>query len=179
MGFNVTMVDPTYTGPTVGEILQRGPYKLEITHSEEKATVKGDGKYVELTISVVEPAEFAGTTFFEKANTENPSAKAVEIGQRTLAGIGNAVGILEGEYSDLHHKPFVAEVTIEPGSNGYKDKNKLGRVYWEIGSAPTQLGPKGPPAAATAAVQPSQATVTSITRAAPAAATPRPWATKR
>jgi hypothetical protein len=175
MGFNVTMVDPTYTGTT---LVPRGVYKLEILNSEEKATSKGDGMYVELVISVVEPAECRGQ-FYEIVNTQNPNAKAVEIGQRTLAAIGNAVGVLEGEFSDLHHKPFVAEVKVEASTNPKYpgDKNRLGRVYWEEGSEPKQLGPSGPPAASTAAAPARPAVVTSNPAPKPAAA--RPWATKR
>lgn len=178
MGFNVTMVDPTYTGPKTGTLLPKGAYKLEITHTEEKVTSKGTGKYVEMAISVVEPAEFAESTFYEKINTENPSADAVKIGQRMLAAIGNAVGLLEGEWEDLHHKLFVAEVLIEPGTNGYADKNKLGRVYWVEGSEPDQLGPKGPPAAATAPAPAPRPTIVA-SNPAPKPTGARPWATKR
>lgn len=178
MGFNVTMIDPTYTGPKTGTLLQKGAYKLEITHSEEKATSKGDGKYVSFTFNILEPADFAGSVFYENVNTDNPNETAVRIGQKVLAGIGNAIGILEGEYDDMHHKPFVSEVVIEKGTNGHADKNKLGRIYWEDGSAPAQLGPSGPPAASTATAAP-RPTVVPMTAPKPAAAAARPWGQKR
>lgn len=176
MGFDVTMVDPTYTGPSKSfSVLPKGAYRMEIVAHDERNTKKGDGKFVELHLSVVEPAEFEGTTFFEIVNTENPSVAAVTIGKRTLSAIANAVGILQGEYDDLHHKSFVAEVSVEKGTIEYpNDKNRLGRVYWEEGSAPDKLGPSGPPAASTAAAAP-RPTVVPITQAKPAAAAARPW----
>jgi hypothetical protein len=173
MGFNVTNVDPTYKGRST-TLVPHGTYRLEIVSAEERVSkASGDSKYVEFGISILEPSEFAGQFFYQKTTTVNSNPVAKQIGDNQIAAIGNAVGLLAGEYEDLCHKSFVAMVEIEKGTNGYSDKNKLGRVYWEEGSAPKGLGPmSAPPSVAPEPVRQAPAA-----RPAAAAATgARPWA---
>lgn len=96
------------TGVEVSEFMAipAGWYAAEITDSELKDTKSGSGKYLQLTIRIIE-GEHTGRLMFERLNLINPNQTAVQIAQQTLAGICKAIGIDSFEQTEeLHGKPF-------------------------------------------------------------------------
>lgn len=61
-----------------------GEYKVQCTDAVLKDTKKGDGKYISVTLEVLEPTEFSGRKIFTNFNVVNPNPKAVEVGMSQL-----------------------------------------------------------------------------------------------
>jgi len=108
-------------------------YMFEINKSEIKPTKNGKGKRLNLQAKILEGGEendtgeskYAGRIVFIGLNIQNPSAKAVEISQRELRSICDAVGVDVLEDSvELHDISFWGKTTIEE-SEGYAPKNVL------------------------------------------------------
>lgn len=143
LNFNAEHVDPT---PRF-DPLPAGEYTVIITASELKFTKSGDGQYLELTLEV-QGGEFAGRKLFDRLNIYNSNRQAVEIAQRQLSQICHAVGVLQVEDSEqLHFKPLVAIVRIEPGRDGYDPKNVI-KGYKAAAGAPVMQKPAQPQPAA-------------------------------
>ncbi len=108
-------------------------YKFEITKSEIKPTKNKKGKRLNLQAKIVDGGEeknggepkYKGRIVFIGLNIQNPSVQAVEISQRELRSICDAVGVEVLEDSvELHDIPFWAKAAIEE-SEGYAPKNIL------------------------------------------------------
>jgi hypothetical protein len=69
----------------------------------------------------------AGAKVWSNFNTQNPSAKAVEIGMQQLTRLVSAVGLSGFTHeSELRGKSFMAEVGIEKSKNpAYEDSNRV------------------------------------------------------
>lgn len=131
-----------------------GEYELYLEESERKSTKANDGEYLNCTF-VVKNGEFANRKIFHMFNLWNKSpdsVKGAKADWRALCeattGQPNAPG---GDSSNLHYKPFIGTVAIEPATieniNGvnvvkYPAKNKMVfrkgtiRSLAEQGSAP-------------------------------------------
>ena len=156
LNFNAAEKEPMqeFSSKTIPE----GKYLAQITKSEIKPTKKNDGKRLNLTFRIIGKSEHAGTHLFVGLNVENPSQQAVEISDRELKSICDAVGKGKENIQDseeLHGIPMEIEVDIEPPSgeyteNGetkfrYKAKNKItgyakaeGSTVLGDSAAPTQ-----------------------------------------
>lgn len=156
-GFDVSDVTPD-TGAAGGSYdpIPEGEYILKAVDAEEKSTKAGTGSYISVKFEVAR-GEFSGRLLWQNFNINNPSEKAQRIGRQQLVAWATACGKPEADDTDkLLEKPFRADVTIEKGTGGYADSNRIKAFLFESSDAPA---PKTAPAKA----------------AAPAAKSGNPW----
>ena len=104
------------------DVLPAGFYPLMITESEMKATSTG-GQMLVLTLEIIE-GQFKGRKIWERLNLVNSNEQAVQIAQRSLSAICHAVKEFQvQDSSQLHHKPLIAKVKVNPAANGYDASN--------------------------------------------------------
>ncbi len=151
-GFDVSDVTPD-TGATGGSYdpIPEGEYVLKALDAEEKATSKGDGSYIKVKFEVVK-GEHAGRLLWQNFNINNPSEKAQRIGRQQLVAWATACGKPEADDTDkLLEKPFRAAVSIEKGTGGYADSNRIKAFLFEQEDAPAPKAAAKPAPAAPAA----------------------------
>lgn len=155
-----------------------GDYLCQVVESDVVKTKHGDGEVLKLTIDIID-GPYADRKVFENLNIRNPSAEAQRIAQRALADLCLATGVHGLRNSEeLHFKPFVARLKVEPAKDGFDAKNKVSRYKPRPGAAPaaqTQARPTSEPSAAarpTSTAQPSEAARPSAPAASPSR---RPW----
>jgi hypothetical protein len=161
-GFDVSDVTPD-TGATGGSYdpIPEGEYILKAVDAEEKATSKGDGSYIKVKFEVVK-GEFNGRLLWQNFNVNNPSEKAQRIGRQQMVAWATACGKPDADDTDkLLEKQFSASVSIEKGTGGYSDSNRIKAFLFNQEAAPAKAAPK--PAA-----KPAPA-------AAPASKSANPW----
>lgn len=142
--------------------LPAGWYAAEIAAASVKDTKAKTGKYLKLEFVVLDDS-YAGRHLFTQINLSNPNPKAVEIGQRELAGLAVACGITAlRDSAELLQKQIGVKVKIK-ADEGYEPDNVVCGYRVLAGAAP---------AAKPAVAKP--ATKTAPTAAAPVA-TKRPW----
>ncbi len=158
-GFSVSEVD--VDAPVEYGLLPEGEYILKAVDAEEKETARGDGSYIKVKFEVAS-GEYAGRLLWQNFNINNPSEKAQKIGRQQLVAWATACGRPDADDTDkLLDKKFRAEVSIEPGSNGYKDSNRIKSfLFNRENEAPARKAPAPTPA-------PRQT--------APAKSTTNPW----
>tara|TARA_R110002012_G_scaffold221949_1_gene393426 strand:- start:31 stop:501 length:471 start_codon:yes stop_codon:yes gene_type:complete len=105
-------------------------YRCAITGSEERPTKSNlsnpddNSSYLNLTIQILE-GDYTGRLVWDSLNLKNKSETAVQIAQSTLSSICKSVGVNSPQNSsDLHDKPLMVKIGIEPEQNGYAAKNK-------------------------------------------------------
>jgi len=104
------------------ENLTPGWYTAQIVESELKPTQAGTGSYLELTIEVVAPAQFAGRKLWDRLNINNPNEKAVEIAYQTLSAICHATGVIQVQDSQqLHSIPMDVKVGMSKVTEDYPE----------------------------------------------------------
>jgi hypothetical protein len=144
LSFNATNIDPSSNFETI----PAGQYPVQIAHSEMRPTKRGDGQYLFLELDILD-GEFKGRKIFDRLNLQNPNPDAVAIAQRALAQIAHAVGVLNIANSEqLHFKPLVANVTVQPPRGEYGASNGI------RGYAPLTKTPAPAPTAAPAPAAP-------------------------
>jgi hypothetical protein len=143
------------------EPMPAGDYVCQIIDSEIVQTRSG-GDMLKLTIEVIE-GSFANRKVWDNMNIRNANAQAQGIAQRSLADLCTAVGAgAIRDTEELHFKPFVATLKIDPAKDGYDAKNAVKRYRARGGQAPQR------PAA-------DPATQRQAAAAAPKANGSRPW----
>jgi hypothetical protein len=161
-GFDVSDVTPD-TGATGGSYdpIPDGEYVLKALDAEEKATSAGTGSYIKVKFEVVK-GEYTGRLIWQNININNPSEKAQRIGRQQMVAWATACGKPDADDTDkLLDKPFSAAVSIEKGTGGYSDSNRIKAFLFNQEAAPAKAAPK--PAA-----KPAPA-------AAPASKSANPW----
>jgi hypothetical protein len=161
-GFDVSDVTPD-TGATGGSYdpIPEGEYVLKALDAEEKTTSAGTGSYIKAKFEVVK-GEYTGRLIWQNFNINNPSEKAQRIGRQQLVAWAAACGKPDADDTDkLLEKPFTAAVSIEKGTGGYADSNRIKAFMFNQEAAPAKAAPK--PAA-----KPAPA-------AAPASKSANPW----
>jgi hypothetical protein len=161
-GFDVSDVTPD-TGATGGSYdpIPDGEYVLKALDAEEKATSAGTGSYIKVKFEVVK-GEYTGRLIWQNFNINNPSEKAQRIGRQQMVAWATACGKPDADDTDkLLDKPFSAAVSIEKGTGGYSDSNRIKAFLFNQEAAPAKAAPK--PAA-----KPAPA-------AAPASKSANPW----
>lgn len=136
-GFDVSDVTPD-TGAAGGSYdpIPEGEYVLKALDAEEKTTSKGDGSYIKVKFEVVK-GEFSGRLLWQNFNINNPSEKAQRIGRQQLVAWAAACGKPDADDTDkLLGKPFRADVTIEKGTGGYSDSNRIKAFLFEQAETP-------------------------------------------
>jgi hypothetical protein len=145
--FNAEDVDPTQREYA---LLPEGVYRVEVEEADTVSTKAGDGLMLKLTYRVIE-GDREGAKVWSNLNVQNKSAKAQEIGQRDYSALCRAIGVMAPqEHEELLYKPITVKVGIEPGKDGYKDRNKITRIFY-----PGDGSSAEPPAMSTAAAPPT------------------------
>jgi len=133
------------------DIMEPGKYPMVFTDSEMKATAAGTGEYLQLTAEIID-GQHKGRKLWVRLNLENPNRTAVEIAERELASICQAVGVMTpSDSAELHNIPFVGTVKIEPAKGQYDARNSIGGYASMSGAAPTPTPARAAPAPAQAA----------------------------
>ncbi len=149
------------------EPLKPGWYPVEIKDAEIKATKAGTGSYLKIEFDVLDSANM-GRKLFVQINLQNPSAKAVEIGMRELASLGQACQLQAiTDTSELLGKRIEARVKIGKANEGYEPDNEV-TAYRPLGqqTAPAHHQPSGQPATQHAQ-QPAQQQAAPVQQPAP------------
>lgn len=156
-GFNVAEVE--VDTPVSYDPIPEGEYTLKALEAEEKATSRGDGSYIKVKFEVVK-GEYEGRLLWQNFNINNPSEKAQRIGRQQLVAWATACGKPDADDTDkLLDKAFRAAVSIEKGTGGYSDSNRI-KAFLFSDEAAKPAAKSAPKAAAAAA---------------PAAKTGNPW----
>jgi hypothetical protein len=161
-GFDVSDVTPD-TGATGGSYdpIPDGEYVLKALDAEEKTTSAGTGSYIKVKFEVVK-GEYTGRLIWQNFNINNPSEKAQRICRQQMVAWATACGKPDADDTDkLLEKQFTAAVSIEKGTGGYSDSNRIKAFLFNQEAAPAKAAPK--PAA-----KPAPA-------AAPASKSANPW----
>jgi hypothetical protein len=129
--FDASQVNPSSSY----DALPAGKYPAQIIASEMRVTKDGNGQYLYLEIDILD-GMFAGRKLFDRLNLVNRNSDAVQIAERTLSSLCRAVGKLQVKDStELHLIPFIADVRVRPGKDGYGDSNTI-RYLGSSGNAP-------------------------------------------
>jgi hypothetical protein len=105
-------------------------YTLQVIKSEMKDTKDKTGKYLNLQLQVIDHEKYSKRLIFVLLNLVNKNETAVEIAQRELRSLCDAVGITALEDSvELHGIPFKASVGIKQGNDGYPPKNVIKKYH--------------------------------------------------
>jgi hypothetical protein len=87
-----------------------GRYTAAITESEYKPTKSGAGRYLQLTLQILD-GEHKGRLVWARLNLENSNATTVKIARAELSAICRAAGVMQPRDSfELHNIPI--EVTV-------------------------------------------------------------------
>lgn len=109
------------------EPLPVGDYLVAIINSDFKAAKSGKGRYISLTMEVLE-GDYKGRKLFYNLNVQHENEKAQMIGQSQLKKIIEAIGkTYISDTKDLHDIPFTVKVKIEEDNNGFLN-NKVVKV---------------------------------------------------
>ncbi|UGB26379.1 DUF669 domain-containing protein [Methylorubrum sp. B1-46] len=121
-----------------------GDYNAQIVESEIKPNKSGE--MLRLTLEIID-GPFANRKVWDNLNIRNKSAKAQQIAQRALADICTATntGALT-DSEDLHFKPLVVTLKIEPERTGddgktYDARNAVKRYKGRSGQPPVSKAP--------------------------------------
>lgn len=94
------------------DAIPAGWYPVEIDGAEIKDTKAGTGKLLHFGMTIMGD-KFAGRKLFSRINLINPNKKAEEIGQRELAGLGQACGLMTlTDTDDLLGKQIQVRVVV-------------------------------------------------------------------
>jgi hypothetical protein len=122
MDFDQTTVEP------VGEFapLPADEYMAVISASENKpVNGKPHNQYLQLVFDIVDE-EYAGRKVFERLNVLNDNETAQKIGKQKLSAICLVLGITQiKDTEQLHDKPIIIVVGINPAKGDYGPSNKI------------------------------------------------------
>ena len=139
-----------------------GVYTAQITKSEVKDTRDGNGKYLNLTFTVLD-GDYVNRNVWARLNIVNANAQTVEIANKALATICECcdVDALE-DTEQLHNNPMEINVIVKEASAQYPAQNDVRGYTALVGGSASKLGVK-------AAVPPSNGADTSSATKTP------PW----
>lgn len=101
-------------------------YLAEITKSELKTTKDKSGKYIALSLKILE-GDHEGRIVYSNLNIVNKSDIAVKIAKADLKAICSSVGF-EGELEDtedLHNIPMAIKLSVKPETSQWPAKNEI------------------------------------------------------
>lgn len=134
-----------------------GEYLAHIVKSEMKATKNGQGQYLQLEFDIDTPG-FNDRKIWTRLNLVNANEAAVEIAERELKSICDAVGVGAIDDSNtLHGKPLIVKVRVDAATANYGESNSI-VSYKSAGSMGQQTTVPGMehPEAGNTAQQPAQ-----------------------
>jgi hypothetical protein len=121
---NLTGFDANEHEPSGFDPLPAGDQVAAIVDSEMCDTKNGNGKYLKLTLQVLEGV-YKGRQLWDRLNLVNPSADAVRIAKGTLSAICRAVKVMTPKDSqELHNLPLIVRV----GLSKHKDTGDMTNV---------------------------------------------------
>jgi hypothetical protein len=138
--------DPsTHEGTRNLECIPPGWYQAQMIENEVRDALNGNGTYL-LAVFEILDGEYRGRKIYQNVTLQNQNQQAVEIGQRLLTDIYNAVGITTPtkDIRVMLFKPVMARVGIKRDKDGiYPDRNCI------LSVRPSDYQPKrgrnGPP----------------------------------
>ena len=143
LNFNASEVAPQQSGY---EPRPAGEYTMQVVNSDLRTTKSGTGQYLWLEFDILSGP--VRGKFFERLNLFNDNAKAVDIANRQLSAICNAIGIVSLQDSEqLHMKPIKVVLKISESKDGSLQNTAK---YFPASAAPTATAPA--PAAPAASV---------------------------
>ncbi len=135
--FDATQVDPS----VALEPIPAGRYAAVITDSEYKPTKSGAGKYLQLTLQILD-GEHKGRLVWARLNLENANATTVKIARGELSAICRAVGVMQPRDSiELHNIPLEVTIGLKKRDDNGEFTNVI-KGYARKGAA--QSGPTAP-----------------------------------
>ena len=106
--------------------LPAGWYTGFVEAEKLKETKAKTGWYLNLTVNVMQPEEFAGRKIFHNITLVNQNEKAVEIGKRELCGLGQAIGLLAvPDSSEILNKMLDFKLKVTAAKDGYDAGNEI------------------------------------------------------
>ena len=109
--------------------IPEGDYQAVITDSDVRKTKAGDGKYVLLTFEIISSSQYEGRRIWMIYNVKNKNPETERRANSALASISRATNVLNyDDTEELHMKPMIVSVVIEPASGGFDEKNQI-RAY--------------------------------------------------
>jgi len=135
--FDANQVEPSQAF----DLIPDGWIEAMITESDKKTTAKGDGKYVKLTLSIID-SRYPNRLLWDNLNLENPNQQTVNIARGTLSAICRAVGVLTPRDStQLHNIPMLVKVGHETRKDNGEVKNVIKGYKARDAAAPVQPAP--------------------------------------
>ncbi|WP_089177118.1 DUF669 domain-containing protein [Bosea sp. AS-1] len=146
------------------DLLPAGDYVMQIIESELKPKDNGDCG-LNLTIEIID-GPFANRKIWDWLNIRHSNPQAQSIAQRALADLCLATGV-QGlrDSEELHFKPFIGTVKINPAKGNYEASNGIKRYKPMSGGGAPRQAPAPARVAPAAAAQASR----------PAAGGNAPW----
>jgi hypothetical protein len=116
--------------------LPSGEYPAVIVDSDMKPTKAGTGQYLELHFQVID-GPMKGRQVWGRLNLDNPNPKAVEIAQRDLSAICQALGITQTitDSAALHNRPLMIRVEYREGTGQFGASNEV-KAYKRLEGVP-------------------------------------------
>jgi hypothetical protein len=112
-GFDTHSVEPQSDFAAVPP----GKYPVMVEKAVVKETKAHTGHFVELTLSILD-GPFKNRKVWDRINIQNPNAQCVEIGLRSLAALGQAVGLASISDTDqLVNQICIAHVKVKDEQN--------------------------------------------------------------
>lgn len=107
------------------ELIPEGNYLAQIIDSDVATTKAGTGTYAKL-VWKIDGGPANGRQLIDQITLSNPNAQAVDIGQRQLKRLLNALGL--GPIQDttqLHWRPAMIKVGVKPAEGQYRSSNTV------------------------------------------------------
>jgi hypothetical protein len=146
LNFNASEVPSQQSGY---EPRPTGEYTMQVVNSDMRTTKSGTGQYLWLEFDILSGP--VRGKYFERLNLFNDNAKAVEIANRQLSAICNAVGLVALQDSEqLHMKPLKVVLKVTESKDGSLQNNAK---YLPLNAAPAATAP-APAAPAAPAAKP-------------------------
>lgn len=131
------------------EALPPGKYPIAIEKAEVRMTKAGDGNYIWLEMRVLD-GKYKSRMVWDQINIVNPNAQCVQISLRTLAALGQAIGIPSITDTDqLLGQVCIAHVKTKDERNNVRTYSTLpvqGAPPLQQPAQPAQYAPQHPQA---------------------------------
>ena len=105
--------------------IKPGIYKAIVVGSEVKETISKDGSYIKLTYQITKGG-YKGRKIWQMYNNENSNKIAVEIAEKELASLCDALMIDNvSNTQDFHDIPMLINVGVVPAKGKYGEQNEI------------------------------------------------------
>ena len=147
LNFKASEVAPQQSGY---EPRPAGDYTMQVVNSDMRTTKSGTGQYLWLEFDILSGP--VRGKYFERLNLFNDNAKAVEIANRQLSAICNAIGLMTLQDSEqLHMKPLKVVLKVSESKDGSLQNTAK---YLPLNAAPAAAAPAPVAAAPASAAKP-------------------------